>query len=200
MRRQHYDNGSIFDERGCLKDGRTYRVRTTLMDSQQRDVALNRPGFRTADATQGARRQRAYDAYHDDLESAWRTPPTGAGERGPRGAQPGDLCTVAGPEFLNDFGSPGQMQMYGGKLVCVPDSPVGDAAKVTRRDPGGRLEGTFEEEEDRDDEDEELERCTSDARRDSRAVKQMMADHAQKMDQLYDQRDRELCDAWRGAK
>jgi hypothetical protein len=52
-----------------------------------------------------------------DMCNAWKNPPPVADVRG---QQPGDVCTVRGPEYPNDFGSPGHLDA---RLVCVPDNP-----------------------------------------------------------------------------
>ena len=77
-----------FDERGVLRDGKTYRTPMYMMDSLQRAIAtsgaritdgagkgglaLNRPSFRVSDTSAGDARQRARDDYERDLTSAWR--------------------------------------------------------------------------------------------------------------------------------
>lgn len=110
--------------RKILKDGRSYRVPLRLCDSMQREIAANaaamtndlhRPGFRVlSDAAARDAKQEAYDAYDADLTARWQ-------DGNPVGAHVGDLCTVRGPEFPNDFGSPGHLQERDRKLVCVPD-------------------------------------------------------------------------------
>ena len=54
-------------------------------------------------------------------------PRTGFGERGERGPQVGSACTCkGGPDFANEFGSPGTWQMYKGRLTCVPNKQRAD--------------------------------------------------------------------------
>jgi hypothetical protein len=36
------------------------------------------------------------------------------------------LCTCRGPEYPNDSGSPGTMQMVNGRMVCVPNKQRAD--------------------------------------------------------------------------
>ena len=69
-----------------------------------------------------------YDKYDADLAEQWKAkPPTGAGSRGPRGQQEGDLCTVDG--------SPGRLKEID-ERVCVAfqtGSRAGPVVKVGRR-------------------------------------------------------------------
>lgn len=98
------DDDDAFDERGILRDGKTYRTPMYMMDALQRDIAmsaahvtdgaggttgLHRPGFRLGlgDASAGDARQQAYDAYERDLTSAWRDP-VGDGTKPDRVALP----------------------------------------------------------------------------------------------------------------
>jgi hypothetical protein len=111
-----YVDDDIFDERGLLRDGKTYRVGTRFMDSAPpRVVARQRPGFATGfiEAASAARRQRAYDSYLTDLTNAWR------GDADERWGEEGDQCTVR--EGGVDEGSPGHLGRINGRLVCVPD-------------------------------------------------------------------------------
>jgi hypothetical protein len=65
-----------------------------------------------------------YDAHDREQAEAWRgNPPSGAGSGEFRGAQEGDICTVRGLDFPDDFGSPGHLRMRDGRLVCVPNEP-----------------------------------------------------------------------------
>jgi hypothetical protein len=130
MTRQRHDDDDAFDERGILKDGRSYRVPLRMMDSMQRDVArhaaritdamgesgaaLRRPGYRLSDAF--PRDWSVYDAYDEEISRMWENkPPTGAGSSAPRGAQPGNSCTLDGRA--------GRLRLINGELQCVPDGP-----------------------------------------------------------------------------
>jgi hypothetical protein len=65
-----------------------------------------------------------YDAHDREQAEAWRgNPSSGAGSGEFRGAQEGDICTVRGLDFPDDFGSPGHLRMRNGRLECVPDKP-----------------------------------------------------------------------------
>jgi hypothetical protein len=130
MRRINDDN---LDEHGLLKDGHSLRVRMSMMDSVQTAVArqqivdgagrrygLHQPGYRLNDTFSD--RQRIYDQYDAEKQNEWRNPPTGAGERGQRGAKVGEPCTCKGEEYSEDFGSPGHYAPdRNGELICVPD-------------------------------------------------------------------------------
>jgi hypothetical protein len=81
-----YHDDDAFDEHGMLKDGRSVRVRMTMMDVMQRDIAaqtarltdgsgdghlgLHRPGWRVTDAF--TRDASHYTAYERDLTTAWQ--------------------------------------------------------------------------------------------------------------------------------
>lgn len=154
MSRQYDDDDyEIIDGQKVLKDGRTLRVRMT--DSQRvritdgrgdsRLATLSRPGFRVADGgtekqywardAQVVARQAAYDAYVQDLCNAYRTISDADEEWGEEGAE----CTVR--EGGSDEGSPGHLKLIRGRLTCVPDEPVQDAARdraATLRDAAYR--------------------------------------------------------------
>jgi hypothetical protein len=83
----------LADGRRVLKDGRTYRVTDSLPTHYDElrvvdgggnaGLALQRPGFRVADAGNVGKRMRdeidaAYADYENDLTSAWKNPPTGS--------------------------------------------------------------------------------------------------------------------------
>jgi hypothetical protein len=92
-------------------------------------LALHKPGQRfctdqqARDATEQARNEMI-----TDLVDAWRTPPTGAGEREFVGAREGDTCTVReGGGRFGAEGSSGRLKQVGGRLVCVANQQ-GDAA------------------------------------------------------------------------
>jgi hypothetical protein len=102
-----------------------------LTDAMQ----LHRPGFRrNTDAGALARVQQAYTDAETADANAWK----GATNRlNLRDQQEGDPCTVRGPDYPDDFGSPGTLQMGNdGELVCVPgnleDARRQDAASVKR--------------------------------------------------------------------
>jgi hypothetical protein len=78
---------------------------------------LHRPGFRynLSDEMYDAR-EAAYRDYENSQAEAWRSPPTGAGERSQRGQQPGDACSIDGRA--------GHLRLVNGELKCIPDGPV----------------------------------------------------------------------------
>ncbi len=212
--KRRYSDDDAFDERGILKDGRRAVFRTQMMDGANRiarvtgSAGLGRPGYRIPlsdsplDALAAAtKRQSAYDSYERALTNAWRGRGDAVGESDP--SQIGAACTVYNEQFPDDFGAPGHLRMYGGKVVCVPDrrndedeldddepddeeeqeeeeiaDPTSDARRRRRRyqerDPAGREAGTITEE-------------------DGRTVK----DHQRRMDRLYAARDAEVSNAWR---
>jgi hypothetical protein len=126
-----------FDERGILKDRRSFRVTMTMADSGNRCPARlrdgggnavgRRPGF-VVDAA--VRRDLSfYDQYDAEVGEAWKNnPPTGAGEREFAGGRFGDACTVkSGGGRFGAEGSRGTLQLVEGELVCVADSNRSDA-------------------------------------------------------------------------
>ena len=53
------------------------------------------------------------------------------------GTRVGDPCMISSLDFPNDFKSRGTMQMYGGKMTCVPNrlkSGTQDAPTMDERD------------------------------------------------------------------
>ncbi len=133
---------NAFDANGMLKDGVTrVRVPIKMMDSagglldtasardliastddkhSVHDAAIQyvqarlrdrRPGFTRA--TPASTRNVLYDSFDQAISQQWRAPPTGAGSRGPRGAQAGDVCTIDG--------WPGHLRSVDGELKCVAD-------------------------------------------------------------------------------
>jgi hypothetical protein len=158
-KRQIDDDDDLFDEHGLLRDGKTYRVPMSARDSLtplQRAVAASqlhdahgrpaghRPGF-VFDAGSDARdAMRELYRQHDAEEAErWRRPTkpepiesiTGVGSHGFTGAHEGDMCTVRGPEYPKDFGSPGHLWFRQGKLVCVPDEPRSDSHDAAPKSP-----------------------------------------------------------------
>jgi hypothetical protein len=119
----------VFDDRGLLRDGKTYRVplilrdadtlspvqREVLADVAMRDAALHRPGPRfCTDAAANDAKAQAYAESVEELTTAWQRKPvdseSGFGSGEFRGQQPGDVCTINGqPGHLNH------------RLECVPD-------------------------------------------------------------------------------
>ena len=146
---------SAFDRRGLLKDGRSTRIPLYLKDGSpnphlspvQRSIAathqplvvdgsskpnaMHRPGFRyLADANRRAINDAVKNEAYQEVDrrdaNAWK----GATNRtNLRDAQEGDPCTVRGPEYPEDFGSPGTLQMGSDGLVCVPDDSQQDARR-----------------------------------------------------------------------
>jgi hypothetical protein len=191
-----------FDERGCLKDGKTYRAGpVTMMDSGPARVtdgfgrgglALHRPGYRVLDDEIGARaKEQAYrgydrqlcDSYKQDAPPASAYPYTAAAE--------GASCTIDG--------KPGRLVREGNFLICTPtkqdarskdpdadkdeedNDPPRRRRRWTERDPAGRERGSLTEE-------------------DSRGVAQRMRDHQANMERIYQDRDYQLTQAWRNPR
>jgi hypothetical protein len=103
-----------------------------VTDAQGTISGLHRPGFRLAANTT---RDSSHYEQRDAADAvAWQT---GSGENESIVPQEGDFCSVQNAEFPLDFGSPGTMQMYRGRLTCVPDEPrsgsVDDHAKADPR-------------------------------------------------------------------
>ena len=75
-------------------------------------LQLHRPGFRyNTDHAALERTRQAYADVDAQAANAWKGSNQGVG--GP--------CTVRGPEYPLDFGSPGTLQKRNGELVCVPN-------------------------------------------------------------------------------
>ncbi len=118
-----------FDERGVLRDGRTAITSVMLRDSadnswrKEMDRRFHdghggsvghRPGFVVGRSVNNDARERAYATYDAEIGRAWANAPVGAGDRGQRGAQEGDQCTIDG--------APGHMRMVPNVgLQCVAD-------------------------------------------------------------------------------
>ena len=205
------------DQRGIIKDG--VRMRVQFRDARQhfgdarsywdrnKDALLvtdaiggtegNRPGFRVLDAP--INRQAIADAraaYLNDLENAYKTPPTGAGEQGAIGQRAGDLCTINGRA--------GHLRMVNGTLQCVADGA--DAAPDEGR-PHKRRVWEEPDEDDDDDADEVAESVSDDdcspfgaGDRRTRTIDEMNVTHQRNMQRIYDQMAFELSNAWRGNK
>jgi hypothetical protein len=138
------DDYEIVNGKKIVKDGRHVRVPMHMMDGIQHGVAahfgrvtdaaggsegLGRPGFRLNAAHDAAARRRLYDQYDEDIGQQWKNPPQMhfAGE--------GDVCTVRGPEYPDDEGSPGHLRRIKGKLVCVPDDNNNKTDALRARTP-----------------------------------------------------------------
>jgi hypothetical protein len=167
-KRTRDDDDDAFDERGVLKDGRSYRVTDSLPAHYDEvrvtdggghsGLALQRPGFRVADAGNVGKRMRdeidaAYADVENDLTNAWKNkPPTGFGSGEFIGQREGDLCTIDG--------APGRLcRDDDGELTCMADHPSGE--------------------------------------RDARTIDERMQDHKLRMTEEYNAYDRALRDAWR---
>jgi len=139
------DDANPFDERGVLKDHRSYRVPMYAMDALSRDVAqpfagvtdatgddglsLHRPGFRISKTI--TRDRSIYDAYDSAAEVAYKN--VGGVESEVHGQREGDTCTVkSGQGLYGSEGSPGHLRMVEGELVCVADSKLSDALRDER--------------------------------------------------------------------
>jgi hypothetical protein len=133
-RRQDDEDANPFDERGVLKDHRSYRVPMYAMDALSRDVAqhfarvtdatgdgglgLHKPGLRISNTI--TRDRSIYDAYEVELQNSWKT---GAGEGEFTGAHEGDVCTVRNLDFPDDFGSPVTCGCAMGSWSAPPTGP-----------------------------------------------------------------------------
>ena len=190
---------------------------------------LKRPGPRyeiatAADAGEMAFTARdkklMYDAYDQQVSSAWRGVPRsrdaslgeglGSGQIGsdPFTAggsfqvpqqQEGDLCT------LNGFA--GHLRMVQGSLQCVPDyrADAADAKRYQGYDPAGDETGRWDEtgngDDDDDDDNDETPRRRRRNNEDPEAnVGDSIRRHQATMDRLYNTLDRDLEQAWRGNK
>jgi hypothetical protein len=139
------------DDDDILRDKEHLRVEMRALDHLRQNLAttvtdasgdsglgLHRPGYRIADASSSAERQRVYDKYEDDLTSAWRDKPKPPTRAGSGGAQVGDICTVrAGAGAHGPGGAPGHLQLIGGELVCVCDPEFrqqGNASDALKED------------------------------------------------------------------
>ena len=123
--KRRYRDDEIFDERGLLKDGRSFRTHLTMMDAMPRGatqitdcfgnggVALHRPGFRVllGDNTGMHAKAEAQRQYLEDLQNAWKHPvgvgsalgvASGVGQQGARGAGKKDLVPDAPKASGND--------------------------------------------------------------------------------------------------
>jgi hypothetical protein len=96
---------------------------TLVSDGSSNPMAMHKPGFRyLTDANRraigDAAKAKAYQEVEQADANAWK----GATSRlNLRDQQEGDPCTVSGPDYPDDFGSPGTLQMGNdGELVCVP--------------------------------------------------------------------------------
>jgi hypothetical protein len=112
-------------QRAVAEDGERRRDRARVHDGtgDSRFVG-HKPGpVYSADAHAYDAKEQARREAINDAKNAWRDSPTGFGSKEFVGAREGDVCTVAGPEYPEDFGSPGHLRRRGNKLVCVPDKP-----------------------------------------------------------------------------
>ena len=136
---------------GMANSKLSYRMQETLHDYVRQPVhvsdgsgsrlSLSRPGWRLTtalDRRAALSEEKELDrlAYLDAKDAEFRNtspgwsnnPPTGAGANSFRGGEEvvpeGTACTVRGPEFVGSgqFGGPGVMRMYKGKMTCVPVS------------------------------------------------------------------------------
>jgi hypothetical protein len=208
-----------------LADGETLRIPMSMMDAKTgkplkladgKQVPLHRAGWRVKGSlctdSKHAERQAVYDSYDAEMGAAYKTGFGSTPSTELRGDRPGDACTVRGREYPWAFGSEGRLDE---NLVCVPlkdprrraDAAPKDAKvlrdeaydsynefvtnawkgadtkkrkKVQYRDPEGREEGTAEEVDD------------------SRSVADKTKNHAANMRRLYEARDRELSEMWKG--
>ena len=85
-------------------------------------LQLHRPGFRrVTDAAALERSRQAYADADQEAANAWKGNAT-------TDQRAGDTCSCRGPEYPNDFGSPGTLQKRNGDWVCVPNKQRQDAA------------------------------------------------------------------------
>ncbi len=150
------DNFYVIGGRKILRDGRRYRVTDSLPQYDEVRVidgkgnsglALQRPGFRAADAGNLSKQMRdevdvAYRAYDDAIATQYKRPPTGEGSGEFVGQREGDLCTIDG--------RPGRL-VYDdetGELVCMADHPTGKRDTRTideiARDHGLRMSEEYD--------------------------------------------------------
>jgi hypothetical protein len=110
------------------------RRRARLVDAfGSSEYVGHRPGpVYSSDASAYSEVERAHQEMVRDHAEAWHddrftfepvAKETGFGSKWFAGAHEGDVCTVSGPEYPADFGSPGHLRRIGNKLVCVPDKP-----------------------------------------------------------------------------
>jgi hypothetical protein len=142
----------IHDDDPVLRDGQRIVVPMNMADSAQREVIehfeqlraedaaarklglndaldLHKPGQRfSVDAAARARVEQARAEGIREMCDAWKQPMADIANEA-RGAQPGDECTVR--EGGHGEGSPGHLQMRGGRLVCVPDKRRADSVPRT---------------------------------------------------------------------
>jgi hypothetical protein len=147
-----------FDGDDTVEDREVVRVPLLLMDGStvdmepwQRDVilaarlgledgeSLHPPGFRFCDAAGAEAKAKALLQAQQEICDAWRNPTRDADPIGGFGSREmsgkvGDVCTVSGPEYPLDHGSPGHFERRGGQLVCVPDVPRKDSQSMDVRD------------------------------------------------------------------
>jgi hypothetical protein len=129
MNPQLDDDDSPLDANGCLKDGRTYRVRMHARDSVQGAIAashlcihdgtdnpfaLNRPGYRYNDSVDRSEAERAHQTMVLDAQERWRAGP---------GQQQDSLAPVGahGPFELYRVGQPCTSNGRPGKLAASVD-------------------------------------------------------------------------------
>jgi len=109
-----------FDEHGTLRDGRRLRVSLSMADSAtgrsrqtlhdgRGNAAGHRPGFIVSDGSNN-KSEHAYAMYDEEVSTAYLG-----------SAREGAPCTCRGPEYPNDIGSPGHIELRNGRAVCVPD-------------------------------------------------------------------------------
>lgn len=145
------DDFEIINNKKVLKDGRTLRVRTTMLDSKSLypvrisdgsgdPLSLNKPGFRTF--TDDKLRNRLADEkeldyidYENAKATEWRdvsAPPNsthpGWLQSSEEQMTEGQSCTVRNEFFPQHNGEPGTIKMYKGRLCCVPEGVTTDAA------------------------------------------------------------------------
>ena len=122
--------------------GKAIAQQSLVTDGTANPLAMHRPGFRYwADNNQrainDAVKAEAYNAADTRAANAWRGP---TNRTNLRDAREGDVCMVQGPEFPDDFGSSGTLQMGSDGLVCVPD----DLQDARRRDAASIKQAAYE--------------------------------------------------------
>jgi hypothetical protein len=174
------DDRNPFDRNGLLKNGRSFRVRTTMMDAMPRDLrehsrrplitddagrgglALNRPGFRVMldDAAGAHAKEVAYRRADAEMVEAWRNLPTDAANS--------RVCPECDGSGL-DENSEDDCPFCGGTGV-VDDDYESKADDVASRRGN-----------------------------DSRSVNQIVRDHQANMARIYADHDCKLSESWRRA-
>jgi hypothetical protein len=152
---------------GVLRDGVVLSVPTTIRDSITRQRAAakravrvtdafggeagRRPGFAFAVKDQAASdaKREAYQNYETRVTNQWRDQGENDDDVDEFFANKGDFgeggaCTVKGPEYPDDFGSPGHIH----NRVCVPERD-GVSLADAMRDHRKRMDSVYRQHDER---------------------------------------------------